>query len=83
MFCIGYQKINFGLMRLYELFLCKPLKAIGNFLWNKGDIGVIDKFGPDGITYICRKLASKVKIISKWICLPLCLYNVFWINCFI
>jgi len=61
LFLYKVSKNKFWFDELYELVLCKPLKAIGNFLWNKGDIGVIDKFGPDGITYICRKFASKVK----------------------
>mgnify|MGYP006185648401 FL=1 len=60
-FLYRLSKNKFWFDEMYELFLCKPLKAIGYFLWNKGDIGVIDKFGPDGITYICRQLASKLK----------------------
>ena len=61
MFLYSLSKNKFWFDELYELVLCKPLKAIGDFLWNKGDIGIIDKFGPDGIAYICRKVASKVK----------------------
>jgi NADH-quinone oxidoreductase subunit L len=60
-FLYRVSKNKFWFDEIYELYLCKPLKAIGYFLWNKGDIGVIDKFGPDGITYICRQLASKLK----------------------
>ena len=60
-FMYRLSKNKFWFDEMYELFLCKPLKTIGYFLWNKGDIGVIDKFGPDGITYICRQLASKLK----------------------
>ena len=60
-FIYRLSKNKFWFDEMYELFLCKPLKSIGYFLWNKGDIGVIDKFGPDGITYICRQLASKLK----------------------
>ena len=60
-FIYRLSKNKFWFDEMYELFLCKPLKSIGYFLWNKGDIGVIDKFGPDGITYLCRQLASKLK----------------------
>ena len=60
-FLYRLSKNKFWFDEMYELFLCKPLKSIGYFLWNKGDIGVIDKFGPDGITYLCRQLASKLK----------------------
>ncbi len=60
-FLYNISKNKFWFDELYELLLCHPLKVMGNFLWNKGDIGVIDKFGPDGITYICKKFASKIK----------------------
>jgi len=34
---------------LYDLIFVRPAKAIGRFLWIRGDGGVIDRFGPDGI----------------------------------
>ena len=34
---------------LYDLIFVRPAKAIGRFLWLRGDGGVIDRFGPDGI----------------------------------
>ena len=43
---------------LYEKIFVNPAKKIGSFFWKKGDIGIIDKFGPDGISKL-------IKIISK------------------
>ena len=34
-------------------------KKIGTFFWKKGDISVIDKYGPDGISRIIKILSSK------------------------
>jgi len=34
---------------LYDLIFVRPAKAIGRFLWIRGDGGVIDRFGPDGV----------------------------------
>ncbi|MSP42768.1 MAG: NADH-quinone oxidoreductase subunit L [Alphaproteobacteria bacterium] len=34
---------------LYDLIFVRPAMAIGRFLWLRGDGGVIDRFGPDGI----------------------------------
>ena len=52
---------KFWFDEFYEYFLCRPIKIIGNILWNRGDIGFIDKYGPDGITKVCRRLAIKIK----------------------
>ena len=41
---------------------------IGNFLWKKVDIKIIDRFGPDGISNLIKKLSSKaVKFQSGYI----------------
>ena len=40
---------------LYEKVFVRPSKKIGSFFWKKGDIGIIDKFGPDGISNIVKK----------------------------
>ena len=36
-----------------------PAKKIGSFFWKKGDIGIIDKFGPDGISKLVKNIANK------------------------
>tara|TARA_Y100000591_G_C21413559_1_gene488743 strand:- start:23 stop:544 length:522 start_codon:yes stop_codon:yes gene_type:complete len=44
---------------LYEKVFVNPLKKIGSFFWKKGDIGIIDKFGPDGISKLVKIIANK------------------------
>ncbi len=44
---------------LYEILFVKSSKAIGNFLWKKIDGLVIDKFGPDGVSNLIKKLSFK------------------------
>ena len=36
-----------------------PLKKIGLFFWKKGDLGTIDKFGPDGISKVVKMISNK------------------------
>ncbi len=44
---------------LYEVLFVRSSKFIGNFFWKKIDGMVIDKFGPDGISNIIKKLSLK------------------------
>ncbi len=44
---------------LYIKIFVNPTKKIGSFFWKKGDIGVIDKFGPDGISKLVKILSNK------------------------
>ncbi|WP_112941542.1 MULTISPECIES: NADH-quinone oxidoreductase subunit L [unclassified Rhizobium] len=34
---------------LYDFLFVRSAKALGRFLWKKGDVGVIDTYGPNGI----------------------------------
>ncbi|MGE7369815.1 NADH-quinone oxidoreductase subunit L [Neorhizobium sp. NPDC001467] len=34
---------------LYDFLFVRPAKAFGRFLWKKGDVAVIDHYGPNGI----------------------------------
>lgn len=50
---------------LYNFLFVRPAFAIGRFLWKRGDVGVIDRFGPDGAatvvasgTVIARRLQN-------------------------
>ena len=49
---------------LYELLFVKPAKKIGSFFWKKGDLGFIDRFGPDGISKLIKKLSIKAGIFQ-------------------
>ena len=44
---------------LYDVLFVKSSKIIGNFFWKKIDGMVIDKFGPDGISNLIKKLSLK------------------------
>jgi NADH-quinone oxidoreductase subunit L len=43
----------------YESVFVKPIKKIGSFFWKIGDEGIIDKFGPDGISKIVKMISNK------------------------
>ena len=43
----------------YEKVFVNPAKKMGSFFWKKGDIGVIDKFGPDGISKLIKIVSNK------------------------
>ena len=44
---------------IYEKIFVNPTKKIGSFFWKKGDIGIIDKFGPDGISKLVKIISNK------------------------
>ena len=44
---------------LYEIIFVTPAKKIGSFFWKKGDLGTIDRFGPDGISKLVKLIANK------------------------
>jgi NADH-quinone oxidoreductase subunit L len=35
---------------LYNFLFINPSWRLGSFLWQKGDVGVIDAYGPDGLS---------------------------------
>ena len=43
----------------YEKIFVNPAKKIGSFFWKKGDVGIIDKFGPDGISKLVKIISNK------------------------
>ena len=49
---------------LYELLFVRPAKKIGSFFWKQGDLGFIDRFGPDGISKLIKKLSNKASIFQ-------------------
>ena len=44
---------------LYDFLFVRFFKFIGKFFWKKIDGGVIDKFGPDGISNVIKFLSNK------------------------
>ena len=49
---------------LYDVLFVKPSKKIGSIFWNKGDLGFIDRFGPDCISKLIKKLSDKAGIFQ-------------------
>ena len=49
---------------LYEFIFIKPAKKLGLFFWKQGDQGVIDRFGPDGISKLIKKLSNKASLFQ-------------------
>ncbi len=53
---------------IYNYLFVRPSKALGIILWKSVDINIIDRFGPDGISNLIKKLSSKaVKFQSGYI----------------
>ena len=44
---------------LYNFIFVKPLKKIGLFLWKKGDVSTIDRYGPDGLSRLVKIISDK------------------------
>ena len=44
---------------LYEKVFVIPAKKIGSFFWKKGDVGFIDRYGPDGISNLVKIISNK------------------------
>ena len=45
---------------LYDFIFVRPAKAIGWGLWRGGDVGIIDRFGPDGVAHTTLDAAKRV-----------------------
>ena len=49
---------------LYEQIFIKPAKKIGSFFWKKCDQDIIDRFGPDGISKLIKKISNKASLFQ-------------------
>jgi NADH-quinone oxidoreductase subunit L len=49
---------------LYEQIFIKPTKKMGSFFWKKGDQGIIDRFGPDGISKLIKKISYRASLFQ-------------------
>ena len=46
---------------LYDLVFVKPAMALGRVFWKQGDIGIIDRFGPNGAAWVVAR-SSRVAV---------------------
>jgi NADH-quinone oxidoreductase subunit L len=44
---------------LYNFIFIVPIKKMGLFLWKRGDINTIDRYGPDGLSQLVKNLSDK------------------------
>ena len=44
---------------LYNFIFVEPLKKVGLFLWKKGDVNTIDRYGPDGLSRLVKIISDK------------------------
>jgi NADH-quinone oxidoreductase subunit L len=45
--------------QLYNIVFVQTVKRLGLFLWKKGDINTIDRYGPDGLSKLVKTLSDK------------------------
>lgn len=50
---------------LYERIFVRPAFALGRFFWKSGDVGAIDRFGPDGISLLTRIAARRTALLQS------------------
>ncbi len=50
---------------LYQFLFVRPSFWIGGLLWKGGDAGIIDRFGPDGISALTRYCAGQISRLQS------------------
>ncbi len=50
---------------LYNFLFVKPAFWLGRVFWQRGDVGVIDRFGPDGAAWVVEKGAAYAKKVQS------------------
>lgn len=58
-----YRKWYFD--ELYDAIFVKPAFALGRAFWKLGDVGTIDRFGPNGIASVVDRSATAAKSIQS------------------
>jgi len=58
-----YRKWYFD--ELYDAIFVKPAFAFGRWFWQLGDIGTIDRFGPNGIAWVVDRSAAAAKQVQS------------------
>ena len=43
---------------IYDVLFVRPAVKLGQLLWMRSDIGIIDAFGPDGVSALVRRLSA-------------------------
>jgi len=45
---------------IYDFIFINPVKKIGLFFWQKGDVNIIDRYGPEGLSRLVKNFSNKV-----------------------
>ncbi len=59
LYAISFNKWYFD--ELYDFIVVRQVKRLGRFFWQKGDVGTIDRFGPDGAAWVTRKFSAAIR----------------------
>lgn len=57
MYTFFYNKWYFD--EAYDWLFVRPAKWLARQLWQRGDIGIIDRYGPDGISAFAKRVADR------------------------
>lgn len=49
----------------YDWLFVRPAKRLARLLWQRGDVGIIDRFGPDGISSLAKRAADKASKLQS------------------
>ena len=44
---------------VYNFIFIRPIKKAGLFFWRRGDIKIIDRYGPDGLSKLVKIISDK------------------------
>ena len=50
---------------MYDFLFTRPAKVIGSFFWSKGDVKIIDGFGPNGFAKIIKILSDRAVLFQS------------------
>lgn len=50
---------------LYTALFVKPALFLGRLFWQGGDVGVIDRFGPDGVSKSCALAGNRLRVVQS------------------
>ena len=50
---------------LYNVIFVRPAFALGRIFWKRGDAGIIDRFGPDGIAGLSSRAARRLGAVQS------------------
>ena len=63
LYLISYNK--WYVDELYSFLFVKPFFYLASFFWKRGDIGIIDAYGPNGASKTVKKLSKFLSIFQS------------------